>query len=81
MAPCEMQNHNILVFVYKGGGVIEFIDNKNQQFKNYDELIDKISISLTLKQKRFKNFKLMLKNKNKIINHNFYSRLDLILKE
>lgn len=81
MAPCEMQNHNILVFVYKGGGVIEFIDNKNQQFTNYDELIDKISISLTLKQKRFKNFKLMLKNKNKIINHNFYSRLDLILKE
>jgi glycosyltransferase involved in cell wall biosynthesis len=81
MAPCEMQNHNILVFVNKGGGIIEFIDNKNQQFTNYDELIDKISILLIFKQKRFKNFKLMLKNKNKIIKHNFYSRLDLILKE
>jgi len=81
IAPCEMQNHNILVFVYKDGGVIEFIDNKNQQFSDYSELIYKISIMLNLKQKRFENFKIMLNNKNKIIKHNFYSCLDKILKK
>lgn len=79
MAPCEMQNNNLLVFVYKNGGVIEFINNYDQQFINYKELIVKISNVLNSKEKRFASFQLMLKNKKKIFDHNFYTNLDELL--
>lgn len=72
IAPAEMQNYGIIVFVYKGGGILEIIDNKYQTFLNYRELKNKIVF--LLKNNSLENSVLKEMHKNqKILQNNFES--------
>ena len=79
MAPCEMQNNNMIVFVYNNGGVIEFIRNKRQHFLNFNQLYEKIFKMISQKNTRLISYKLMLKNKKHIKRNSFFKKLNRIL--
>lgn len=79
MAPCEMQNNNMIVFVYKNGGVIEFIRNKRQHFLNFNQLYENIFKMILQKNTRLISHKLMLKNKKLIKRNSYFKKLDKIL--
>lgn len=79
MAPCEMQNQGMLVFVYNDGGVAEIIQSNNQKFNNKNELVRIIEQNINLESQREKNHKIMRNQQKKFLKNHFYNRLDEVI--
>ena len=77
MAPCEMQNNGMLVFVFNGGGVAEIVNSKHQKFFSLKELSSKLQKVTAKKDVRRDCHLLMQKQQVKFTNsfYNIFEKL------
>ena len=81
MAPCEMQNNGMIVFVYKDGGVAEIVSSINQKYKNKKDLFNKVIKMIQDKDHRNSSHKDLKIRQNIFLKKNFYIKLNNIIEQ
>ena len=79
MAPCEMQNYGMIVFVYNDGGVAEIVSSKDQKFNNQNDLFNKAKKMIIDKDHRNSTHNNMKNMQNFFLKDNFYTKLNKII--